>query len=308
MLRSIRDALKSNPVVYRRYQQDYQKQVEKIKKNAKLQKLVQQFDLSDEIVTKELPNLRQWLLEQEHCGACTSLEACQNLFHGHVSTPVYEDGELSFEWVPCQRFEQYTRTERQKRLLKSHFIPKEHLRVSFEDLTKDKGNGDAIKAAILFCMQFSENRGSGLYLYGEFGVGKTYLMGAIANDLTNRGHSVYFVHVPTFFREIKASLQDHSFMEKITELENVDCLILDDIGAESFSPWLRDEVLGPIIQFRTQNEKPILYTSNLDYDTLRAHLADASKSQIDELKAFRIAERIRSYTDAYKMFGENRRR
>jgi primosomal protein DnaI len=133
-------------------------------------------------------------------------------------------------------------------------------------------------------------------------------MGAIANKLSEQGHSVYFVHVPTFCREIKASISDQSYIGKIAELENVDCLILDDIGAESFSPWLRDEVLGPIIQYRTQNEKPILYTSNLDYDNLRTHLAESSHSQVDELKAYRIAERIRSFTVPYKMYGENRRR
>lgn len=307
-MQSIRDALKTYPTLYKRYEQSYAKQVDKIMNDPKVVALLAQFGLPDAAIQQQLPNVRQWLLEQDHCSVCSGLESCPNLYPGHASAPVYEDGELTFEWVACSLYEKNARLQKQKRLLHSHYIPNAHLQVSFDDLAKDKGNLDAIKAASLFCTHFADHKGMGLYLYGEFGVGKTYLMGAVANYLTGRGHSVYFIHTPTFFREIKASLHDHTFLDKITELEEVDCLILDDIGAENFTPWLRDEVLGPIIQYRTQNEKPILYTSNLDYDMLREHLADASKNGVDELKAYRIAERIRSYTKPYKMYGDNRRR
>lgn len=308
MMRSIRDALKSHPMIYKRYQQSYQEQLEKVKAHPEVVKLVNQYGLQEEEVIHQLPNIRQWLNDRHNCDQCTGLVNCQNIYKGHASTPSYEDGELSFDYAPCHLYLNDQRAHRQQRLLKSHFIPKDILNVGFEALVMDKGNIDAIKAASLFCLNFVQAKGKGLYLYGEFGVGKTYLMGAIANKLSEQGHSVYFVHVPTFCREIKASLGDHSFMEKIDELEKVDCLILDDIGAESFSPWLRDEVLGPIIQYRTQNDKPILYSSNLDYDNLRVHLAESSRSQIDDMKAYRIAERIRSFTTPYKMYGENRRR
>lgn len=308
MLRSIRDALKSHPTIYNRYKQSYQEQAAKVKADPEVIKLVGQYGLSEEDVTHQLANFREWLTERHNCEQCTGIATCHNMYKGHASTPIYVDGELRFEYAPCNLYRNQQRVERQKRLLKSHFIPKETLNVGFDDLVKDKGNIDAIKAASLFCLQFTEVQGKGLFFYGEFGVGKTYLMGAIANKLSEQGHSVYFVHVPTFCREIKASISDQSYIEKIAELENVDCLILDDIGAESFSPWIRDEVLGPIIQYRTQNERPILYTSNLDYDNLRTHLAESSHSQIDDLKAYRIAERIRSFTVPYKMYGENRRR
>lgn len=308
LLRSIREALQEHPHLYKRYLQSYQQNIERIKSIPQVQQFIVEHEIKDEDLDHNLANFRQWVLEVESCERCTGYDTCPNLYQGHVITPQVEEGELIFAWQPCQKYVQHLRRERQKKLLKSHYIPKEIMYANFDRLDKDKGNIDAIKAATLFCLHFREAKGKGLYFYGEFGVGKTYIMGAIANKLTEEGYSVCFVHVPTFFREIKASIQDNSYMEKIAELEKVDCLILDDIGAESLSPWLRDEVLGSLIQYRTQNEKPILYTSNLDYDHLREHLAESSRSQIDELKAFRIAERIRSYTDAYKLLGENRRR
>jgi len=307
-LRSIQEALASQSKLFEKYQKSYGEQVEKVLKHSAVKQLKEELSLTDEQIYHSIAEIRHWLIEQQHCNSCPGLEHCNNIYRGHYSSPKCEEGKLYFEWQPCNLHQNYIREERQKRLLRSHLIPNEVLKVTFKNMEKDEGNSEAVRAALLFCRQFPNTKGKGLYFYGEFGVGKTYLMGAIASQLAEQGHSVYFVHAPTFFREIKQSLSDQSFMEKIHELENTDCLILDDIGAENFSPWLRDEVLGPLVQYRTQHEKPTLYTSNLDYDGLRMHLAESSRNQIDELKAFRIAERIRSYTDAYRMYGPNRRR
>jgi len=50
-------------------------------------------------------------------------------------------------------------------------------------------------------------------------------------------------------------------------------LILDDIGAESISEWVRDEVLGAILQYRMSENLPTCYTSNFDYELLEQYLA-----------------------------------
>lgn len=90
-------------------------------------------------------------------------------------------------------------------------------------------------------------------------------------------------------------------------LKEVPVLILDDIGAETLSPWARDEVLGAILQYRVSENLPVLYTSNYTYDELEEHLAHSQKAGVEQLKAMRIMERIRYYTDAYKVDGINRR-
>ena len=39
----------------------------------------------------------------------------------------------------------------------------------------------------------------------------------------------------------------------------VPVLILDDIGSEMNTQWVRDEVLGPILQFRMLEELPTFF-------------------------------------------------
>ena len=69
-------------------------------------------------------------------------------------------------------------------------------------------------------------------------------------------------------------------------------LFLDDFGGETTTSFIRDEVLGAVLQERMENYKLTFMTSNLDPVSLHNHLAETAKD-IDELRASRIEERIR---------------
>src|SRR5699024_4860926 len=131
----------------------------------------------------------------------------------------------------------------------------------------------------------------GLYLFGIFGVGKTFLLGALANELKKFNISSTLIYMPEFVREINASLKDDSVNEKIEYFKNADILMLDDIGAELQSAWFRDEILGSILQYRMMEGLPVFFTSNLSLKQLEEHLA-TTKSGTDVLKAGRIIQRI----------------
>ena len=83
-------------------------------------------------------------------------------------------------------------------------------------------------------------------------------------------------------------------------------LLLDDIGAENCSNWSRDEILGPILQYRMENNLPTFFTSNLTLDELEKALSITS-SGVDKLKARRIIERIKQLTITLELVSKNRR-
>jgi primosomal protein DnaI len=83
-------------------------------------------------------------------------------------------------------------------------------------------------------------------------------------------------------------------------------LLLDDIGAENCSAWSRDEVLGPILQYRMDNNLPIFFTSNLSLNELEKSLSMTS-SGVDKVKARRIIERIKQLTTNLELISKNRR-
>ena len=67
--------------------------------------------------------------------------------------------------------------------------------------------------------------------------------------------------------------------------------MLDDFGSENMTPWLRDEVLGPIINYRSLEKKPICISSNLEPHDLQNHLICSNSSE-DIVKEQRIWSRI----------------
>jgi primosomal protein DnaI len=147
-----------------------------------------------------------------------------------------------------------------------------------------------------------------LYIYGKFGVGKTYLLGAIANELAKRQISSLIVYVPDYLRELKGSIGDNTVNEKIEMVKTAPILMLDDIGAESMTSWGRDEVFGPILQFRMLENLPTFFTSNFDLNGLENHLTFSQRGEKEEVKAARVLERIQYLAEPVKLDGVNRRR
>jgi len=83
-------------------------------------------------------------------------------------------------------------------------------------------------------------------------------------------------------------------------------LIIDDIGAENITEFIRDEVLGPIINYREAENLPTFFSSNLSIDDL-AELLSNGRTTVDKTKALRIVERIHSLSAAHFLDGENER-
>ncbi|MFE1625934.1 ATP-binding protein [Brevibacillus reuszeri] len=122
---------------------------------------------------------------------------------------------------------------------------------------------EEIKVAITFCLNFERGETTrGLYLFGQFGVGKRAIAGAKTQELAKRGVDVLMVYVPDFLMVIKGSIESGGMEQKLDALKNVSVLILDDIGAGAITAWTRDEVLGPILQSR-MDKLATIYTSNL---------------------------------------------
>ncbi len=90
-------------------------------------------------------------------------------------------------------------------------------------------------------------------------------------------------------------------------MKRADFAVFDDIGAESVTSWLRDEVLLPIFNERMDRQKLTWFTSNENFSSLENHYMYNQKSDKEELKAVRIMERIKALSKEMKITGKNRR-
>ncbi|MCQ2008643.1 MAG: primosomal protein DnaI [Sporolactobacillus sp.] len=268
-------------------------------------------EISSAAWTRSLSRLYQFVSEQKHCAHCPGLDQCPNMMKGYRPQLVNDKGTPSLTFSPCPLLHERESKEHQSELIRSYYVPKDILSATFATLDKGEGGRqEAILAAGEFVKDYLADPAEtkGLYLCGQFGIGKTYLMGAIMNRLAERRHiASLIVYVPDFFREIKSAIQDNTVDAKLDVLKKTPVLILDDIGAETITPWVRDEVLGSILQYRMMDHLPTLYTSNFNYDELEDHFSYSQKSGIENVKAKRLMERIRHFTKLVKMEGSNRR-
>ncbi|MEW4354386.1 primosomal protein DnaI [Streptococcus pneumoniae] len=170
----------------------------------------------------------------------------------------------------------------------------------------DIGRFQAFELLTTFVADYPNVRKS-VYLYGDFGVGKSYMMAALAHDLSEkRKVSTTILHYPSFVLDVKNAIGEGLVKEKVDEVKKAEVLILDDIGAEQPSAWTRDEILQVILQHRMQENLPTFFTSNFSMADLERHFATSKKGD-ETWQAKRVMERIKYLADEVRVEGENRR-
>ncbi len=132
----------------------------------------------------------------------------------------------------------------------------------------------------------------GLYIYGKYATGKSYLLSAIAQALAERNITVLFVYMPDLVRSIRQGMNEGNMEERINQLKQADILMMDDVGGENMTPWFRDEVLVPIVQYRLSAKLPVFMSSNYEYVGL-VDVMTVNKDETNRVKAARLIQRIK---------------
>lgn len=221
-------------------------------------------------------------------------------------------GYIEVIYQPTSKLVIERRQAAQARRVQTVNLPKDLADITFDDYSQRfEGRLAAFEAAIDLTTQLVQRESpetyvKGLYLSGPFGLGKTYLLGAMANNLAKNGIQSTLVHFPTFAVQMKQAINDHRVWERLQALEQTPVLMIDDIGADALSPWIRDEVLSVILQYRMQERLTTCFTSNLSTSELQDYLSQTNQG-VDEIKSARIMERIHFLATEYQMSGPNLR-
>ncbi|RKQ29919.1 primosomal protein DnaI [Oceanobacillus halophilus] len=265
-------------------------------------------DLSKQSINRGLIKLYEYKTQSKQCQQCSSYPDCKNMIPGYSPVLHVENGEIHLSYEKCHSRIMYEKEQAQQKLVQSVHVPKEILQASIKDIHDDGDRNNAVLEVFQFIREAStELPKKGLYFYGPFGVGKTYFLGAVANELKKMNISSMLIYMPEFVREIKGSFKNDTTNEKIDYFKKADVLMLDDIGAEMQSAWFRDEILGSILQYRMMEQLPVFFTSNYSLEQLEGLLA-TTRDGVESVKAGRIIERIKQVSKPVEIFGENRRR
>ena len=268
-------------------------------RNLEFQKLVARLELTDKEAMNYTSKLEEYLQEENNCKNCHGLYECKNKIRGYTNYPQKYNNHLMFSTEAC-----YFKLQEFKKIKASINATKELETSSLKTIdTRDKNRYILIKWVTNFIKEYDYGKNmKGLYLHGNFGCGKTYILSACFNEMQKRGFKTKIVYLPDLLRTIKGDFE--AMNDIMDELCRVDLLLIDDIGAEKVTDWGRDEILGTILQSRMNEHKTTFFTSNFTIKELEEHL---SNKGIDKVKANRIIERIKQLTLDMEMLGANMR-
>ena len=224
---------------------------------------------------------------QDLCRGCTG-EKCRQLSRGMIPVVEVHDGRFSYALKVCR----HERSRREKlriaRLFASARIPRAYEGDTFADYTVTDGNRKAVEAA-----RWMLAGGSGVFLYGTKGTGKTKLAAIIANERARAGSPVLFASVPDLMADIRASFASGGTSERVQAVKETPFLVLDDLGAEKMSEWVGEQLFC-IVNHRYNEKLPMVVTSNYSPTQVIAHMAtvDTHGNVIDDLQGQRIISRI----------------
>ena len=298
-MESVGDVLKRQPSRFH-----YQDLVQKIMKDPDVAAFIQQESLSPEELNRSISKFNQYITERDKFLRGDT----DYIAKGYKPILVMNHGyaDVSYEETP-----ELIAAEKEaaiKNRLKLINLPASLKKVSFADVDADDEKRFTVFQRLVEFSEAYPHVRKGLYLYGDFGVGKSFMVAALAHDLSEkRGVSSTLLHYPSFVIDAKNAISDGNVKTLVDEIKLSEVLILDDIGAEQSTAWVRDEILQVILQYRMQENLPTFFTSNFDFEELEQHFAKGKHGNDETWEARRVMERIRYLAEETRLEGVNRR-
>ncbi|MGK0551031.1 primosomal protein DnaI [Enterococcus faecalis] len=293
----------------RAFNQRYETLVNEVLKDEDVQNFIQEHRhrLTDEDIRKSYAKLYEFVQEKKKF----QLNDPTMIAPGYEPKLALNFHYIDVTYVPTAALLARQKEEEIRSRVKAMDMPKDVREASLRNFdTTSEGRAEALAAAMKLIRAYPESPKEfhkGLYLQGTFGVGKSFLLGAIANALAERGFITTIVHFPTFTVEMKQAIAKDLVGEKLDAVKKSPILMIDDIGAESMTSWIRDDVLSVILQYRMQEQLVTFFSSNLTMKDLEQHLTVTQRGEQEPLKARRIMERIRYLSKEVMMSGQDRR-
>ena len=140
----------------------------------------------------------------------------------------------------------------------------------------------------------SSNRGN-ILIFGEVGLGKTFLTNCIAKEILDKGHQVFYLSANELFQSILSPYlmnQEKDLADLYKYVYNCELLIIDDLGTELINSFTISNLFEIINQRNIQGKSTIIST-NLDLEELKAKYSE------------RIMSRLLDSYNVYNIYGDN---
>nr|DAG48747.1 MAG TPA: Replicative helicase [Caudoviricetes sp.] len=228
-----------------------------------------------------------WMMNQKayDCHLCTfTVENCDMCKYTNIvarSNKYLRDDYFA----PCSMYKTNRKLREVSRLMNASGLGDRFKQRRFETFKTDKNTAEAKLAAERFCNELQSNpKATGLMLVGPYGCGKTHLAASIVHRCAEFGIAGVFVVVPELLARIRTSYRtgDGKAEAVIDTAKSAKLLILDDLGAEKASEWVKEQ-LYMLVNYRYEHMLPTVVTTNCSGAELEQELGRRTLSRLVEM-------------------------
>ncbi|HDD54905.1 MAG TPA: AAA family ATPase [Chloroflexi bacterium] len=132
-----------------------------------------------------------------------------------------------------------------------------------KDENLEKEEAKKLESAFKAAQQYAEKPRGWLVFQGGYASGKTHLAAAIANYRSAEGIPPLFIMVPDLMDHLRATFSPDSktsYDRRFDEIKTTPLLVLDDLGTESMTPWVKEK-LYQLFNYRYNAGLPTVITT-----------------------------------------------
>jgi DNA replication protein DnaC len=207
------------------------------------------------------------------------------------------------------------KVSRADRLLESAKVPHRYAHCELDNFdvlpSPDRSIERAKIAAEKFVEEYPMSQPFGLLFIGPQGVGKTHLaVGIIKQLMRKKSVRCLFRTFPELLKEIQNSYNPNTQASELSVLAPVletEVLVLDELGAQNPSSWVRDTV-AYVLNYRYNENKITILTTNYKDEEERKDAKVGITDTLSERIGVRMRSRLFEMCKTIKMDGKDFRR
>ncbi len=233
--------------------------LEGLKEDKDVYAKIQEMGLTGKEVKANLALLTSYQEDYNICKKCPGVDACPKAAQ-HYCIVVKKNGEfLDREYTLCDKYAAIL--AREARYVKADF-KEEWKEKDLRNVDMTNKRNPLLRKLLSIV---AKNEKQWIYLTGDYGSGRSYIMACFANSYADSGKGpIAFCDSATLLNGLRdASVNNKErFARDLDTLKNVPLLILDGFGNEYKSDFAFSTVLFPLLSARANNDLPTMFTSD----------------------------------------------
>lgn len=259
--------------------------------------------------TASIPDVVQWRPGLDPLPEDSVCSTCGRLFRAHpaVVATLAARGIRTLRFCECPPSGpvSYADQVAEQRLRYAN-LPHTDAPRTFANFTPRRGTENARKAAWDYAV--GQAGYHLLVLLGQAGTGKSHLLEAVARERLAQGGSAKYETVPHLLDVLRDAYKDDArmgFLDVFERYQAADLLVLDDLGAETVTPWVAEK-LTTLVDERYRNGRDLAIATNLLRDDVVSTYHERLASRLWDTHTGMVCSVALTCTD-YRALGDGRR-